>query len=395
MKKIGIVTHYYKNVNFGGNLQAYALCKFLNKRGYNAEQISFTFAEDSAPQTAPKSVFEKLKEKGFFGCIKLAYRLIKKPFAKYKKENRYKKKYNLRARRVKAFEDFSNRLTPHSEKVYSAQNISQCVNDYDVFITGSDQVWNMSWYRPAFFLDFVPSNKKKISYGASLGASKLQPHEKEIFKKSLSDFTAISVREQSALRAIEDVTPFEAQHVCDPVLLLERQNWDEVCSNKIVDEKYVFCYFLGNNKAERNIAEQYAKRKGLKLVTIPYADGYNVNVKDFNRKNVLMFDSSPQDFISLIKHAEYVFTDSFHAVVFSCIYHKQYFVFHRDKTASMSSRITDVTRLFNAEERFCAGKDRQNLRYVLNLKDIDYSKENKELEKLRKNSIDFLEENLK
>ena len=395
MKKIGIVTHYYKNVNFGGNLQAYALCKFLNERGYSAEQISFTFMEGGTQKTAEKSIFGKIKEKGFFGCMKWGCALVQKPFAKFKKVNRYKRKYSLRQRRLKAIEHFNDKLIPHSEKVYTAQEIQSSVNDYDVFITGSDQVWNMSWYKPAFFLDFVPSHKTKLSYGASLGKTQLTPEQKEIFKKNLSDFKGISVREKSAIGALEDVTNSKVQHVCDPVLLLEREDWDKVCADRIVKEKYVFCYFLGRNKAERKIAEKYAKQKGLKLVTIPYANGYDVHVKDFNKKNIRMFDSGPQEFLSLIKHAQYVFTDSFHAVVFSYIYQKQYFVFNRDKTASMSTRITDVTALLDTEERFCVGKERENLQYVLGLKDIDYAKENREIEKLRKDSIDFLEENLK
>ena len=104
--------------------------------------------------------------------------------------------------------------------------------------------------------------------------------------------------------------------------------------------------------------------------------------------------ASPQDFLSLIKHAKYVFTDSFHAVVFSNIYEKQYFVFNRSKQGEMSSRIVDITTLFGQEDRFCHGKARETMEYVTSLPDIDYTKENADFAKRKAESIEFLRKNL-
>ena len=180
----------------------------------------------------------------------------------------------------------------------------------------------------------------------------------------------------------------------DPTLLLSREEWDEVCSDRKIDRDYVFCYFLGENKKERKIAKEFAKKHNLKLVTIPHAAG-GINLVDRKFGDEKIYDASPQDFISLIKNAKYVFTDSFHAVVFSNIYQKQYFVFNRNKSGQMSSRITDITELFNQTERFCAGKDKENLTYVESLVDIDYSLPNDKFEELKKKSLEFLDRNLK
>ena len=150
---------------------------------------------------------------------------------------------------------------------------------------------------------------------------------------------------------------------------------------------YVFCYFLGKNKKERRIATEYAKKHNLKLVTIGYAS--KVMVEDKNFGNVRLYDTTPGQFIELIKNAKYVFTDSFHAVVFSKIFEKQYFVFNRDERGSMSSRIRTITSLFETEERFCYG-ERENLGYVESLTDIDYAKPLLKFEEKKKESIDFL-----
>ena len=218
-------------------------------------------------------------------------------------------------------------------------------------------------------------------------------YQKKIFKNSLSDFKAVSVREKSAEDLIKDLSPVPVQTVLDPTLLLQKEDWDEICSERIVNEDYVFCYFLGENKRSRRLAAEFAKKNGLKLVTIPHAGGW-IKLADRKFGDEKLFDATPNDFLSLIKHAKYVFTDSFHAVVFSYIYQKQYFIFNRDKARSMSSRITDITELFNTQERFCFNKTRESMQYIETLEPIDYTKPNPTFEELRQRSMDFLKDNL-
>ena len=389
MKKIGIITHYYKSINYGGNLQAYALCRCLNSSGYNAEQICF-----SVRPIAKREKF--LKQKSIKGLLKLSVRLVQKilieaPIAYLKRLEDEKKQVS--ERRFRAFENFNNQLTPNSKIVYRFDNISDCLQNYSAFITGSDQVWNFAWYNPACFLDFVPSDKIKLSYAASIARDSLTEEQKDIFRKSLKDYKAISVREKSAEKLLEGLAPVSVQTVLDPTLLLTREEWDEVCAERVIEEDYVFCYFLGDNKKERRIAKQFAQKQGLNLVALPHTAG--IKLMDRNFGDERLYDASPEQFLSLIKHAKYVFTDSFHAVVFSNIYQKQYFVFHRSAKGEMSSRIVDITQMFGQTERFCAGKERESIAYVASLADIDYTKENPEFDRLKKDSIAFLENNLK
>ncbi len=390
MKKIGIITHYYNSTNFGGNLQAYALTAYLKKINYDAEQLSFPLDTINLVETGSR--FDKLFASGFKSfctwSVYYARKTIQLPFVKNEE-----KKHCVSERRKKAFVNFNHNIIPHSKEVYHRDTIAACVDDYDAFITGSDQVWNLRWYSPAFFLDFVPSDKIKISYAASLAMDSLTDEQKDIFKKSLSDYKAVSVREQKAIELIGDNSPVPPVYVLDPTLLLSQDDWNEVCSERVVAEDYVFCYFLGENKRERKIARQFAKKHNLKLVTVPHAGG-GIKYIDRNFGDIKLYDTSPEQFISLIKYAKYVFTDSFHAVVFSNIYQKQFFVFNRSKKGEMSSRIKDITELFNAEDRFCYGNDRENIDYIEGLPYINYSVKNERFEALRQQSMNFLKNSL-
>ncbi|MBO5091600.1 MAG: polysaccharide pyruvyl transferase family protein [Clostridia bacterium] len=375
MKKIGVLTHYYDSLNYGGNLQAFALSKFLINKGLNCEQISFIKGNNAINPS------KRLNVK----------RLIRIPLALVRKF--ISKKHNLpQAKRV-AFENFNKNVISHSEKIYGKENIKNCVDDYDTFITGSDQVWNFAWYNPEFFLDFVPSSKKKISYSASIGRDSLTEEQKEVFKNSLKDFDAVSVREPSSINLIEDLSPVPVVSTLDPTLILEREDWDKVSSKRLIKEDYIFCYFLGNYKKTRKLVNEFAKKYGLKIACIPYTAGIVLSDRKFG--DYRLIDASPEDFISLIKHAKYIFTDSFHAVVFSHIYKKEFFVFNRDEKALMSGRIKDITSLFACPERYCGTSDKMTLQYIEGLPALDYSRETEEFVNKKRESIEFLENNLK
>ena len=392
MKKIGIITHYYQSKNFGGALQSYALCKVLEKYDYEAEQICVPIEGESID--TPHTLWEKIQNKGFIGCIKFVIKQVFLMPFQIRIRAREEKKHDVINRRQKAFAPFIEGYTPHSKTVYNKQNISECIEDYDAFITGSDQVWNLDWYNPIYLLEFVPQNKIKISYAASLATDFLSDRYQQIFKNALESYQAISVREKSSVQLLEKLAPTKVEWVLDPTLLLSGEDWNQVCDEYSINEKYLFCYFLGNNKKARALARKTAKEKKLKLVTIAYASG-KIQLVDKNWGDERLFDVSPQQFISLIKNAEYIFTDSFHAVVFSFIYQKQYFVFNRNRQGEMSARITDITNLFNTEERFCVGKTRENLEYINNLPNIDYSIKNEKFMHMQNASINFLLNNLK
>ncbi len=383
--KLGIVTHFNNSTNYGGVLQAYALTKKVNDLGYDAEQIAYKAGcvNLNAPKNSASRFLKKLTVRRVLGAIK---RRIKKLIFKKRVKN---EQLAVQEKRD-CFKKWTDKNVKSSNVIYNQSNIAECNNLYDGFITGSDQVWNYTWYDKNYFLDFASNSKIKLSYGASLGHNEIPNDIKKVYKSHLKSFNAVSVREQNMVELFSPISPVSVEWVVDPVFLLDKNEWNEAVSNTAnVNEKYVFCYFFGENKKERQIVKEFAKRKGLKVVTIQdlmleFGEHLDENFADIKLKNV-----NPGEFLYLIKNAEYVFTDSFHVTAFSLIFQKQFFVFNRFSNGGMSDRIISVTSLFNVSERFCAGKN-ENLEYVNTLKDIDYTANQYEFNQLKEKSINFL-----
>ncbi len=367
--KVGILTHYYKSENYGGNLQAYALCRFLNDKGYTAEQISYDVSKDHGFK-----MLLKKKLRNLWYCHSIA-------FAK-----------NRDIRR-KSIERFNLGEIPHS-KVYNKNTVAQCGDAYDAFIVGSDQVWHPNAVCDAYLLDFVKEGKTKLSYAASFAVDELTPEQKQRYKKSLASFNGISVREEKAAELLSDITTQKVEWSVDPTLLLSAEQWDEACSPRLVEGDYIFCYFLGEDTLHRKLAEDFAKKNGLKLVTLPHLKGA-FRECDSTFGDTQLYSVSPADFISLIKYAKHIFTDSFHASVFSLLYNKDFYVFERTGVKSMGSRLYSLTKLFAMEQRFCDTRDKLTMEYIEGLDLIDYNKPFELFEAQKEKSIAYLLENLK
>lgn len=378
MKNIGITTRFYNNENYGGVLQAYALAEVLSQMGFQAEQILIKSESKRSKQAKPFNICSELK------------RIIKRNIIRtLNKIILFFLKKKLTQRSI-AFERFID-CVPHSEKVYTSSNIEESLNKYDIFITGSDQVWTMQWYNSSYFLDFVPRDKIKISYAASMPDVNISNKEKEIVKNHLESFDAISVRESNTVIFLEELTGKKTECVLDPTLLLCKEDWDKICTERIVKDKYIFCYFLGNDMRERKIAKEFAKKLKLKIVTLPHLD--LIKKSDIFFGDRKLYDVSPQMFISLIKNAKYVLTDSFHAAVFSNIFRTKYYVFERDGTVEMSSRISTLLKMTNASERYL-NNNKANTDYMLSIKDMEVGDPPDEFKAMRHKSFEFLRKNI-
>lgn len=386
--KIGIITHYYQSTNYGGNLQAYALCKKLLDNGIQAEQISFSFLSGNG-----MSRYARFAEASFMENVKKAWNYACAINNKYQTQYNDRKIANNLLSRKAAVLTFNKVCIPHSERVYTAKTIQDCVDYYDGFITGSDQVWNPLWYFPPFFLNFVPVGKKKLSYAASISQSELSLEQREIFRENLKDFSAISVREASAAELIQDLSQVCVTQVLDPTLLLSNSEWDTICAERMIREPYLFCYFMEADQSMREKATSYAKRKHLKTVTLPHLSGH-FRMCDANFGDIQLYDVSPECFLSLIKYADEIFTDSFHGTAFSCLYQKQFLVFARSGQMGMDTRITSLMSLFHTEKRFCNSEEWVSLAYIEGLAPIDYSHPLPEFEKMKRHSEKFLFSNL-
>lgn len=375
MGKIGIITMYTNSKNYGGILQAFALQKIITKLGFETEQISFE-KEQITSNRKKRITFVKL--------LKYPFRLART----YRKKYIDKKKCIDKELRNKKFKEFENTIS-HSEKVFHSGNIHECNAIYDIFVTGSDQVWNMNWYSSHYFLDFVSSEKYRFSYAASMPNINLSLEQEDIVKKHLKNFNSVSVREKKTADYLSKLLNREVQWTLDPTLLLDKDDWNEICSERIINEEYIFCYFLGTDKFMRNEAKRFARKKKVKIVMLPYLCG--VNFVDSKFGDIRLYDVSPNDFISLIKYASYVITDSFHACVFSNIYDVKYFVFDRIGGGEMNERIFSLLDLFDAKERFCVNEKK----CLLKKYDLPLSNNKSEFYYQKEKSLKFLLDNLK
>ena len=336
-KTAAIITEYYDSSNYGGNLQAYALTRYLNENIICAEQLSYK-------RPAGSFRLSLQGHKGFWSKLTFFIRKVLQKTWKRREFARVKKRREI-------VEEFGHKCVPHNKTVLSDEDFRELklkrnsknareISGYSIFITGSDQVWRTT-EREAYFLTFVPEEKKKISYAASISKDSLDEDEQAFFRTALKDFDAISVRERSDVGLISDLCEQPVEWVVDPTLLLAEDQWNDICSSKLYEERYAFCYFLGEERHPRTLAREYARTNGLKLLTMPYLTG-NYSFEDFrnSRKNEeRLFEVSVGDFLSLVRYADAVFTDSFHGVVFSIIFRRQFYVFDRSIAVSMNSRI--------------------------------------------------------
>lgn len=380
MKKIGIVA--VTNHNFGSILQTFALQIVVKKLGCNPEIIRYK---------EPKMRKLKRLKNGEYAASRL--KMIYKHFAMAfgSKE----RKENLR-RRFVAFSDFIKKELSFSKVCVNKDALTDISNEYDTILLGSDQVWHpMNLYMDFFTLNFVPLEKNKVAYASSFGVSSLPETYREPYREYISRFNHLSCREEAGVKLIKDLTGKTAQWVCDPTILLTYEDWLPYLSSKVkYNEKYVFCYFIGNNPNQRRSVRQFADEKGLKFVALLHIDEYIKS--DEMYADYAPYNVGPAEFLFLIKNAEFVMTDSFHATVFSLQFHKNFFTFNRfenGKGKSTTSRIDSLLSTVNLMKR----KVPQGAlpTFFEELPKIDYNDVDERMSSFRNSSMEYLKNALK
>lgn len=383
--RVGIISLYHHNYNYGGLLQAYALQLILKKNGYNAKQISFDRSQSCSPiaEKVIRRSFIQSLEYVLLGCCRRAHKIIFSIFCASEISNTT----NYINQRKELMEVFASSID-HTEVF--GNNIKDTNNLFDAFICGSDQIWNPLYTRSAFFLDFVEKGKLKIAYAASIGQDKLSELQSTYIARKIDSFDAVSVREETARILLEKSSKQTAQVVLDPTLLLTTNEWTNSAREYSIDREYLFVYFLGNNKDIRKIAKHFAVQNKLTIVTIPHARGRYYSA-DFHFGDICIYDADPLQFTSLIRNAKYILTDSFHACVFSVLFKKQFVAFepfYADKRKKMTSRIYDFLQLLSLDSQLISTDDywqRKTIPFA------EYSIENDQiLDKARRESLDFL-----
>ena len=323
MKKIGIIT-YHNALNLGAVLQTYALNYYINSLGYNCETINYK-------------------------CEKIdnSYKLIDAGSTK----KIIKSFINIRGNIVKnkKFSKFLFNNVKVSKEIYNKDNIIDANSKYNIFITGSDQVWNYGLNEDEnYFLKFVNKKNKKSSYAASFGNNGIIEKYGDKVLDNLKKFDLISVRENSSNKILNDRLNLKSVLVLDPTFLLTKKDWDKfVVKDKYKNRKYILVYLL-HEKEALNIAKKIKALTGysIKLIT---------NSISFNAKRIN--DAGIEEFLTLIKNSEYVITDSFHGTALSIILRKNLKVVLKNANKHLNDRLISILNLFNLEDCIVNSKD--------------------------------------
>ncbi len=301
--KIGILTFHFA-CNYGAVLQCYALQKYLSDAGHEVEVIDYR----------PASVaggYRWFDPRRFWGAT---------PAKFWRKTSSEIKVIGGRKRRYASFDAFVRTRLNLSGPVKDTDGMSLLAGDYDLIIAGSDQIWNRKLTGgtdPLYWGAFLRSGKTAmVSYAASMEDGLDGITEAEV-RKYLPRFNALSVREASLAQKLKALLPHtDVAVTADPTLLLRTEQWDEISAPALTDVPYLLFYQVRKSVKAYELARNLAERKGLKLVCL------SAKVELENSMEVAA--ASPEEFISLFRHASYVVTTSFHGTVFSVVFRKEF-----------------------------------------------------------------------
>lgn len=381
MKKIALICNTYIR-NYGSILQSYATYCTLKSLGYDVDVVNY--------QDVPRNVKIKLRINWHIRIpMLLHWKNIKKKiqsFVASKKESFRR----IKSGRACAMDQFVYDNFSFTKKLFSIDEVRNVIKQYDIVVLGSDQLWGVAEIiRNYHTLNFVPEQMPKITYATSFGVSNLPSFLKKETRCFLNRINSLSVREESGAAIIKSLTGRSAQVVVDPTLLLTESEWNSIVNlKKPYERSYVFCFFLGDNPLHRAFAKIFQQKTGLKIVSMLHLDEF---IKDDETFADETFDNaSPLDFVNLIKNAEYIICDSFHASVFSIIFRKMFFTLDRYDSKSTNSRNTRIASLFGKlglENRHITGCENIDL---LLQKNIDFDSVHKRLDVWRNESKQYL-----
>ena len=345
MKRVGIITIHKIN-NYGSVLQSYALQQVCKNLGYETEIIDYNFPnvyhsenKYAMPNDAqPKE--PKLLRLLFAGALLCQHKGVAR---------------------------FVHKYLQLSSRIYSSPaELLSFLPKYDVYVTGSDQLWNPRHCNgdPAFMLHFAPDEALKISYAASIGTNSIPEELHPLYKKLLVRYKYIGVREKSGVEIIKNVVGKQATMVLDPTLLLNRDEWDKIASPKrLIKKKYILCYFLNYSfnafPYVDELAEYMWQQTGYDIVRVARPP-HKLKYKHTHYK----IGATPEEFLALVRDAEMVLTTSFHGTAFAVNYGKPVFTIVQDRNAGdnrqvslmcnlgLDSQVLSIKDSFPSKERF-------------------------------------------
>lgn len=369
--KTAIVT-FVRAYNYGATLQCYALNHTMKELGYDVEVLDYN-----------PEYFEDQYNLSSFNCKSLPRRPSRMWLV-------YIAVRLIMNRRTRGFKTFIKRyISLGSQQYKTIEELNQADLPYDIYVSGSDQVWSNQCvpFDPVYFLKFASAeNKKKCSYAASFGFSKIPIELEDEYRERLTDWNAYSVREKSGVEILKNLIGIEVTQCCDPTLLLTRTDWDKIRQKNVIRKPYILIYRVNGDKALLEYAKRLSKKKGLPVISLSSTMRYD-KVIGFEERTYRIHHlgyAAPDEWLGLFAEADYILTDSFHGTVFSIINHKKFAV-QLETTWSRNNRAKELLEYLQIGDReFSNNLD--NIDGEVNWIEVD-----SRMQILRESSIDYLQ----
>ena len=385
MKKTGIIT-ISKTNNYGAELQAYASQKKLRILGYDAELIDYLYYKHKdhieTKESAPAIAFSRVEKIKHY----LLYRLVS-PFY----EDFLCYFVNKIKVRKQNFKTFHKNNTKYSQEYRSIRELYQAKHQYDVYIAGSDQIWNPSTgtSMAPYFLEFAPKDKLKMSFASSFGVSTIDKHYYPLYKNYISNLDVVGVREDDGVALVKEIAAVEATRVLDPTLLLNKEEWKDVIDKPIQrKKKYIVIYVLHESEPLIKIAHYLKLKLGYEIIKLTKRAYSNASYPEVSN----IEDAGPSEYIDLFMNASFVLTNSFHGTAFSTNFNVPFFaILNRER--KNNSRMVNFLKLVTLDNRI-VWEDFEDLASLDPLFQCDFQKANVVLANERKESELFLTNNI-
>ena len=375
MEKIAIASPY-KEYNYGTVLQAYALQRKIEELGCRAEYLQFS-------PRVPLPQWKKILRKAL-SIVKPR----KKPVCNPSLDDYSFFKSPEFEEFAHGFDRFISSRIKESSVRYNLSTLPLC-RDYDAYMVGSDQTWGeaRTSKNPIYFLNCVDERYPRLSYAPSIGTTHISQDYLQTLKENLSRFQSLSCRELTNCRLLSEEMGREVSYVLDPTLLLTAEEWNEVAEkhpdSRLKEKQYILCYILGEKKSISDYAEKLGDEKGLPVYYIVTRPLY------LEKENHIF--ATPESFLSLIRDANTVITDSFHGTIFSLNYNSQFYSFTKREDTNVlddNDRILEVLNTFHLSNRYKEiNRDIED--------ETDYAMQNSILGQYREESLSFLKKSLK
>ena len=369
MKNVGVVSYNIRCnfTNYGSALQSWALKETIEKIGGDKLHAKLVdYCPDAHRESDPLNPYKNMWDKDATARknCELTMPAIR--------EN-YKK-----------FEDFYNTQFDRTKKMYVSENFDSIVEEENIkkFVCGADTIFCVD----EFGIDDVFYANKKcmkenytFSYAASFGDSHFTEETYKLLDQRLTNFKAIGIRESEMVDYIKERTVVDVERVIDPTLLLEADDYEKITSKEVPKEKYVLLYTRRGNQIMEDYADMIANKLHCKVIEI--------SLKATNKdKHEMRYDAGVEEFLNLVKNAEYVVTNSYHGMIFCVQFRKDFVIFSREQC---DTKIEELLNIMGLRDRLLVtGKERFK-------EEIDYDAVHNNIKSEKEKSIKFLQKQLK